>query len=134
MDLDEAMIVAGIGCRKGVSEAEVLAAIEAACRENGVIAADIETLAIAEAKAGEPAIHAAARRLGRVVVIVGRESLERVEARALSRSARSREITGADSASEAAALATAGEKGRLLGPRIAVGPVTCALATDGALP
>jgi cobalt-precorrin 5A hydrolase len=132
--MDEAMIIAGIGCRKGVSEAEVLAAIDAACRENGVIAADIETLAIAEAKAGEPAIHAAARRLGRIVVIVGRESLARADARTLSRSTQSREITGTGSASEAAALATAGEKGRLLGPRIAVGAVTCALATNGALP
>jgi cobalt-precorrin 5A hydrolase len=134
VDLDEAMIVAGIGCRKGVSEAEVLAAIEAACLESGVIATDIDTLAIAEAKSDEPAIHAAARRLGRVVVIVGRESLERVKARTLSYSARSLEITGARSASEAAALAMAGEKGRLLGRRLAVGAVTCALATDGALP
>ena len=104
------MIVAGIGCRKGVSEADVLAAIEAGCRENGVIAADIEALAIAEAKSDEPAIHAAAQRLGRIVVIVGRESLERVEARTLSGSALSLQTTGTSSASEAAALAAAGEK------------------------
>ena len=36
MDLGEAMRVAGIGCREGVSMAEVLAAIEAARRAHGV--------------------------------------------------------------------------------------------------
>jgi cobalt-precorrin 5A hydrolase len=37
---------------------------------------------------------------------------------------------GVPSAAEAAALAAGGPAARLLAPRIAVGPATCALATD----
>ena len=46
----------------------------------------------------------------------------------LSRSAASRAATGSGSASEAAALAAAGPAARLVGPRLALGPVTCAIA------
>jgi cobalt-precorrin 5A hydrolase len=38
------------------------------------------------------------------------------------------------SVSEAAALAGAGTSSRLLGPRIVLGPVTCALAESGSAP
>jgi cobalt-precorrin 5A hydrolase len=134
MDVDEAMIAAGIGCKKGVSESDILSAIDAACRKDGITAGDIATLAVAEAKSGEPAIHAAAHRLGRPVIVIGKERLEATANRTLSRSQRSFETTGAASASEAAALAAIGGQGRLLGPRVAVGSVTCALATDEALP
>ena len=40
-------------------------------------------------------------------------------------------MTGVPSVSEAAALAAAGPGARLLGPRVAVGPATCALAVTG---
>ncbi len=46
----------------------------------------------------------------------------------LTRSAASLAATGTGSASEAAALAAAGPGARLLGPRLVLGPVTCALA------
>ena len=36
MDLGEAMMVAGIGCRKGVSAEDVLAAIDAALAAHGL--------------------------------------------------------------------------------------------------
>ncbi|NGO50535.1 cobalamin biosynthesis protein [Mesorhizobium camelthorni] len=49
----------------------------------------------------------------------------------LTHSARSQAVAGSPSVSEAAALAAAGEGARLLGPRIVVGQVTCALATSG---
>jgi len=40
-------------------------------------------------------------------------------------------VAGVPSVSETAALAAAGEGVRLLGPRIVVGPVTCAIAISG---
>lgn len=128
------MIVAGLGSRKGVTEAQVLDAIRAGAARYAVPLGDVEALAVPEEKTGEPAIHAAARTLGLVVLVVGRASLQREGARTLTLSQASLDATGAPSASEAAALAAIGATARLLGPRIAVGPVTCALATDGALP
>jgi cobalt-precorrin 5A hydrolase len=41
------------------------------------------------------------------------------------------QATGTPSISETAALAAAGQHATLLGPRIAVGPVTCAIAVAG---
>ena len=43
-------------------------------------------------------------------------------------------LTGVPSVSEAAALAAAGPTARLIAPRIAVGPATCALAAVGDTP
>jgi cobalt-precorrin 5A hydrolase len=131
MGVDEAMIVAGIGCRKGVSQVEVLVAIGVALAQHGIEAAALSALAVAEAKTHEPAIHAAARALGLTIAVIGRAELEHASERTLSHSARSLEATGAPSASEAAALAAIGDAAKLLGPRIAAGPVTCALASDG---
>ncbi|MBS3649261.1 cobalamin biosynthesis protein [Pseudaminobacter sp. 19-2017] len=127
------MIVAGIGCRKDASEAEVLAAIRGAAVQCQISAEQIDMLAVPEVKSQEPGVHAAARALALHVMIVGGDDLKRAGVRTLSRSEKSIEVTGAPSASEAAALAAIGERGRLLGPRIAVGPVTCALACDGVL-
>ena len=125
------MIVAGIGCRKGVSDTEVLAAIGAARAMHRLDASALGALAVAEAKAREPAIQAAARTLELKIIVISRAELERVGERTLSRSARSIAATGAPSASEAAALAAIGARAKLLGPRLALGPVTCALASDG---
>lgn len=125
------MIVAGIGCRKGVTEAEVRAAIDAALIAYGLDSDALAGIAVAEQKSEEPAIHTAAQALGLVVLVIGRQAAERAGARTLSRSAASLEATGLPSASEAAALAALGPAAKLLGPRIAVGPVTCALAAEG---
>lgn len=121
------MIVAGIGCRKGVSAEAVLAAIDSALSQHGLTAAD--ALATVPLKRDEPGILAAATRLGLELVVVTDEALRVAEAGTLSRSAASLAATGTASASEAAALAVAGAGSRLMGPRISVGSVTCAIAT-----
>ena len=128
------MIVAGLGCRKGVTADEVLAAVRAALAAHAIELADVEALAVPEHKTHEAGIHAAARTLGLMVVVMGRPMLEGAAARTLTSSMRSLAATGAASASEAAALAAIGESGRLLGPRIALGPVTCAIASNGSFP
>ena len=64
-----------------------------------------------------------ARRLGLPFLIVAAGP-----APVLTRSAASLAAAGTGSAAEAAALAAAGPGARLLGPRIVLGPVTCAIA------
>jgi cobalt-precorrin 5A hydrolase len=134
MDLEKTMIVAGIGCRSNVTDTEVHAAIRAALATHHIDAGDLEALAVPEQKTGEPAIHKAAQMLKLVVLVIGQAELTRAGERASTHSDRSLQATGAPSASEAAALAAIGPRGKLLGPRVAVGPVTCALATDEVLP
>lgn len=120
------MRVAGLGCRRGVNAAEVLAAIEAARVARGV--AGFDALATVPGKRDEPALAEAARHLGLPLMVVAPAD----DSRLATRSAASRAVTGAGSASEASALAAAGEGGRLLGPRLVVGRVTCAIAVGAA--
>lgn len=125
------MIVAGIGCSKGVSADEVSAALKAALDAHGLEKSDLGALATAAMKRDEQGITEAGRLLGLEIIIVAEDGLRAAGARTLSRSQASLEASGVPSLSEAAALAAAGEGGSLLGPRVAVGRVTCALARDG---
>jgi cobalt-precorrin 5A hydrolase len=192
MVVGKTMIVAGIGSRKGVSMAQVIAAVEAALEAHGLAMSALSALATTAFKREERAIFEAGREFGLPVIVVEDEALlldaaappltclpapslrEREEgglhqgfrqspplqhesdrhgqpssprsrregpgrgmrggsaaANTLTHSARSQAVAGIPSVSEAAALAAVGEGARLLGPRIVVGPVTCALATSG---
>lgn len=122
------MIVAGIGCRKGVTADAVLAAVDGALSAHGRMRADIAHLATGASKRDEAAIVLAATTLGVPLSYAGPDALGDAETMLATRSKRSLDATGSPSLSEAAALAVAGTDGRLLGPRVAVGPVTCALA------
>ena len=126
MGLGEAVTVAGIGCRRGATAEEVLAAVAAARAAHG--RARLDALATLGAKRGEAGIAEAAARLGLPLLIA--EPGGTVEG--LTRSAASLAATGTPSASEAAALTAAGPGARLLGPRLVLGPVTCAIAEGGA--
>jgi cobalt-precorrin 5A hydrolase len=128
MDLDQAMIVAGVGCRKGAAAAEIAAAIHAALSQRGLGAGTLALIATSAAKADEPGIKAAATSLGLRLVGVAQHDLEAAGGRTQTRSQRVIEVTGVPSLAEAAALAAAGPTARLLAARVAVGPATCALA------
>jgi cobalt-precorrin 5A hydrolase len=128
MGLGEAMIIAGIGCRKTVSAEQVEAAIDAALSGHQLAAHELYAIAIPAAKAAEAGVAAAAAARGIELVLVAQSALEAADTRTLTRSARSRAALNVQSTSEAAALAAAGPKARLLSPRLASGPVTCALA------
>ncbi len=117
------MNVAGIGCRRGVAQAEVEAAIAAALARDGH--PRLDALATGEAKRGEPAIAAAAASLGLALLY---PDIRDAAAVTLTRSARVEALLGVPSLAEAAALAAAGPGATLLGPRLAVGRVTCAIA------
>lgn len=125
------MIVAGIGCRKGVKTEEVLAAIETALDTHGLSAAALSALATAHFKRAEDAIAATGKALNLPLLLVDGAALRAVSLRALTLSQPSLAIADTPSVSETAALAAAGQQARLLGPRVAVGPVTCAIAVAG---
>lgn len=124
------MTVAGIGCRKGVSCAEVLAAIDAALGRYGLSRDALDAVATLSRRQTEPGLVEAAGALGLPLVAACPEEREDVQARLLTHSEASLAATGFGSAAEAAALAAAGAGARLLGPRLATGPVTCAIATE----
>jgi cobalt-precorrin 5A hydrolase len=128
------MMVAGVGCRKGASAREIGAAISAALSRAGLRADAINAIAAPAAKSSEAGIAAAANDLGVPLVLVPQAELEAAGARTITRSDRVIALMGVPSAAEAAALAAAGSTGRLVAPRTAVGPATCALATSEAKP
>jgi cobalt-precorrin 5A hydrolase len=130
MGVDQTMIVAGIGCRKGASAREIGAAISAALSRAGLRAEVLDVVAAPAMKNSEPGIAAAAHDLGVPLVLVPQTELEAAGARTLTRSERVVALMGVPSAAEAAALAAGGPAARLLAPRTAVGPATCALATS----
>jgi len=126
------MIVAGIGCKKDVTVAEVLAAVETALEAHGLTPAALSLLATARLKGSEAGIIAAGAQLNLPVILVDDAVLR--EMSVLSHSDKSLAVAGTPSVSEGAALAAAGEGARLAGPRTAVGPVTCAIAVSEAHP
>ncbi len=122
------MIVAGIGCRKGASQAEVEAAIDDALTQAKQARGVLRLIATSDGKANEPGIVAAAEARGVPLVRVTPADLEATGSRTQSSSPRVKELFGVPSVAEAAALAAGGPKAKLILPRITVGPVTCALA------
>jgi cobalt-precorrin 5A hydrolase len=207
MVVGEAMIVAGIGCRRGVTKRDVLAAIEAALEAHGLALGALSALATTDFKRDEEAIFAAGEALGLRVIVVENDAQAAVSeqsdrcipphpasaslghplpngerksdtprqpamsaaktnaepsrtsspqrreggrakrrpdegdlvispasgegsrANTLSHSDLSLALAGTPSVSETAALSAAGQGARLLGPRIVLGSVTCALAS-----
>jgi cobalt-precorrin 5A hydrolase len=134
MDLGEAVIVAGVGCRKAISAAQVDSAIEAALLHNRLAAHQLEVIAVPTLRGTEAGVVAAAAARGVPLMVVAQNALEAANSRTLTRSVRSMATMNVHSVAEAAALAGAGPNARLLAPRVAIGPVTCALAESGVLP
>jgi cobalt-precorrin 5A hydrolase len=129
MGVGEAMIVAGIGCRKGASAAAISAVIADALARAGLDTLDL--VAAPQSKGGEHGVAAAAAVLGVPLVLVAKADLEAAGARTQTRSERVLALVGVPSVAEAAALAAGGPAARLILPRITVGVATCALAVGG---
>jgi cobalt-precorrin 5A hydrolase len=134
MDMDHAMIVAGIGCRRGAAAADIEAAIRAALARTGIEAPDLKAIATGSAKATEPGIAATALSLGLKIMPIGDAALKAAGARVATRSDRVLALIGVPSLAEAAALAAAGPSSRLIASRLVVGAATCALARSGPAP
>jgi cobalt-precorrin 5A hydrolase len=129
--LGEAMMVAGVGCRRGTSAAEIEVVIAAALARVGLAGHRVDVLATAEFKGDESGIAAAAAARGVPLMLIAQADLERAGGRATN-SRRVAQLMGVGSVAEAAALAAGGPDARLVVPRIAIGPATCALARSGA--
>jgi cobalt-precorrin 5A hydrolase len=126
--MGEAVMIAGIGCRRGVTGGEVLAAIDEALREHGLERSRLGAIAAPAFKAGETALGDAARELGLPLLFPDPDAIEDAGTRAVTRSRASLAATGMSSVAEVSALAAAGPGSRLVGGRIVHGSVTCALA------
>jgi cobalt-precorrin 5A hydrolase len=121
------MIVAGVGCRRGTSAAEIETAIAAALARAGLANNKLDLLATAAFKSDEHGIAAAAAARGVDLIFVAQADLERVGNR-VTHSRRVAGLMGVGSIAEAAAMAAGGQAARLVVPRLVVGPATCALA------
>jgi len=133
MDMGEAVIVAGVGCRSGARAADIAAVIAAALGRAGLTAESLSAIATSVAKAADGAIAEAARVIGVPLIAVAQADLAAAAARTVTKSERVLAIAGVPSLAEAAALAAGGPAARLIAPRIAVGAATCALAESGAI-
>jgi len=121
-------LVVGVGARRGVSEEQVLAAVDEALAAAGRTREDVRLLATIDLKKDEAGILAAAERLGVPVQIIGRERI-RVLQDALRDPGFVEDITGVAAVCEPAAM-LAGAQTQLLAPRLARSGVTVALAQD----
>lgn len=123
--MDKAMMIAGIGCRRGASAEAIEAAIAAALSQAGV--QHLDAVATAAFKGDEAGIAAAAAARSVPLILVAQADLDRAGSHA-THSPRVARLMGVGSVAEAAALAAGGAAARLLVERVVVGPVTCALA------
>lgn len=124
-------IVAGVGSRRGVSAEEVCAAVRGALARHDVRLCDVSVMATPAMKGGEAGIIKAALDLGLLLVMVPQTQLEAAGVRAMTHSERVVALIGVPSVAEASALAVAGRRSTLVGPRFVLGSVTCALALEG---
>jgi cobalt-precorrin 5A hydrolase len=132
--MDQAMIIAGIGCRKATSAADIEALITAALTLTGFTRDALDLVATSAEKGTEAGIAAAASALGVPLVIVPGADLAAAGTRTVTRSERVLALAGVPSVAEAAALAAGGDTAWLIAPRIALNGATCALAECGGKP
>lgn len=123
-------LVAGIGCRRGATAAELIGLIETALAEAGRPSSDLTLLATLEARARETAVVAAARHFRVPVRTLSAEDLRRFAARVPTSSATVARHTGLESVAEAAVLAC----GELLLAKRKSANATCALGRLAGMP
>jgi cobalt-precorrin 5A hydrolase len=124
-------LVAGLGCRSGVSVETLHAAVGCALVSARRWWDEIALLAVPDFKDGSN-FDLLAERLGLTLVLVRRAELEGVQDRCLTHSPAAERLTGLGTVAEAAALAAAGAGATLLGPRTVHDGATCALAQRAA--
>jgi cobalt-precorrin 5A hydrolase len=122
------MIVAGVGCRRGVSADELEEVVRLALGLFQLPAERLDALATEAEKATEPAFAEVSRRLSIRLMACTVEDLDRVAGQVLTPSKLVLESKGVPSIAEASALVIAGRNARLLGTRVATARATCAIA------
>jgi cobalt-precorrin 5A hydrolase len=127
---EEAMIVAGIGCKRGTSSEDVVGLILAVLSNFGIARENLDAIATEVSKADEGGIANAARSLSVPVIRCSLADLDRAIGKIVTHSSRVRALKGVPSIAEASALVAAGRNARLLGARAASDKVTCAIAVS----
>ena len=118
-------VIAGIGCRRDCSAADIAAVVRLAC---GTAGRSVDALAAPAFKSREPGLRQAAATLGLSLLPVETDALQAVQPRCPTVSEAARRATGIASVAEGCALAVAGLGSRLILPRVSHGGATCALA------
>jgi cobalt-precorrin 5A hydrolase len=125
---EQAMIVAGIGCKRGTMSDDVVSLILAALTSFGIAREKLDAIATETSKADERGITEAARLLSVRLVKCSLSDLEEIAEKVMTRSSRVQALKGVPSIAEASALVAAGRNAKLLGARLAAEKVTCAIA------
>jgi cobalt-precorrin 5A hydrolase len=128
MASEEAMIVAGIGCRRGTLSEDIVSLILATLGTLDIAQDRLDAIATEASKADERGIADAARSLSVRLIRCSIADLDRVADRVVTRSSRVQALKGVPSIAEASALVAAGHNARLLGARVAAEKATCAIA------
>ena len=123
------VVAIGIGCRAGVAGEAIAALARRALKEMGAPEGERQVFTLA-AKAEEPGLVEAARLFGAKLTPLPLAALTAQAECILTPSPSAVSRFGAPNIAEAAALAGAGEGGRLLGPRLAGDGATCAIAVS----
>ncbi|SHE49148.1 cobalt-precorrin 5A acetaldehyde-lyase [Desulforamulus putei DSM 12395] len=119
-------LVAGVGCRKGVSRQQVVSAVKAACKLGGFSLLSLKSLATVDLKMREPGLLEAARYFNVPLVEVTRQQIERLAGQ-FTPSDFVKDRIGVGGVCEPAAI-TASAMGRLKVAKQKLGPVTVAIA------
>jgi cobalt-precorrin 5A hydrolase len=127
---EEAMIVAGIGCKRGTSSEDVVGLILTVLANFGIARETLDAIATEASKADEHGIADAARSLSVRLIRCSIAELDRVADKVVTRSSRVQALKGVPSISEGSALVAAGRNARLLGARVVSDKVTCAIAVS----
>jgi cobalt-precorrin 5A hydrolase len=125
---EEAMIVAGVGCRRGASADDIERAVRLALGMFDLAPDRLDAVATESNKATEPGIVEAVQRLSVKLIACTVADLDRVAGQVLTPSMMVLEKKGVPSIAEASALVAAGRSARLLGTRVATTTATCAIA------
>ncbi|WP_289295153.1 cobalamin biosynthesis protein [uncultured Reyranella sp.] len=128
MAREEAMIVAGVGCRRETSADEIERVVRMALGMFDLPVERLDSVATESEKATDPVFAEVARRLSVKLVGCTVDDLDRVAGRVLTPSKLVLKAKGLPSIAEASALVVAGRDGRLLGTRVATERATCAIA------
>ena len=121
------IVAIGVGCRAGVDGEAIAALARRALEEAAAPEGEQRMFTLAD-KADEPGLVEAARIIGVALTPLPLAALSAQAARILTPSAPAQARFGAPNVAEAAALAGAGDGGRLLRPRLAADGATCAIA------
>ncbi len=121
-------LAVGMGCERDADPQEAIALLERTLAEAGLAPAAVALVASLDLKADEPAIHAAAERLGVPARFFSADRLEAETPRLQTPSEIVFREVGCHGVAEGAALAAAGSEGSLVVAKQKSARVTCAIA------